>query len=118
MMVWVYYFIIFSLVWEICNQFFTQRVKMFQFIRKYLLLEAVSDRSAIMETIPAPSMLASHCAETAGLHLLRCGLKSLEDAPLQDKGHDITNSRQDSLECKNPREGQLHFSNTSIKGVF
>lgn len=58
MMAWEYYFIIFSLVWGKCNQFFTQKVKMFQFIRKYMLLEAVEDRSVIMETIPAASMQA------------------------------------------------------------
>ena len=58
MMAWEYYFIIFSLVWEICNQFFTQRVKMFQFIREYTLLEAVENRSVIMKTIPAASMQA------------------------------------------------------------
>lgn len=85
---------------------------MFQFIRKYLLLEAVKDRSVIMETIPAASMQAmpaSNCAEMTSLHLLRCGLKSLEDVTLQDQGHDITSSRQDSLKCKNPWEEQLHF---------
>lgn len=58
MMAWEYYFIIFSLVWEICNQFFTQRVKMFQFIREYTLLEAVENRSVIMKTILAASMQA------------------------------------------------------------
>lgn len=85
---------------------------MFQCTRKYLLLEAVIDRNVIMKTIPAPSMqamLASHWAETTGLHLLKYGLKSLEDVLLQHKGHDITSSRQDSLECKDPWEGQLHF---------
>lgn len=86
MMVWLYYFIIFSLAWETCNQPATQREKkMFQFIRKYLLLEAVNDRNVIMKTISATSrqaMLARHCAERTGLRLLRCGLKGLEDVNL------------------------------------
>lgn len=85
---------------------------MFQIIRKYLFLEPVNDRNVIMKTIPATSMQAvsaSHCPEMTGLHLLRCGLKNLEDVSLQDKGHDISSSRQDSLKCKYPWEGQLHL---------
>lgn len=49
-----------------------------------------------METIPAISMqakLANHCVKMTGLHQLRCGLKGLEDVPLQDKVHDTTSSR-------------------------
>lgn len=58
-----------------------------------------------METIPATSMqamLANYCAKPTGLHQLRCRLKGLKDVPLQDKVHDTTSSRQDSLKCKNP----------------
>lgn len=35
---------------KICNKFFTQRVKMVQFIRKHELLETVKDRTVITET--------------------------------------------------------------------
>lgn len=75
-MVWVYSFITSSSVWEICNEFFTQRLKMVQFIRKHVLLETVKDRTVITETSLAtlmPATLAGPGAETTSLYLLRYG---------------------------------------------
>lgn len=73
-MVWVYSFITSSSVWEICNEFSTQRVEMVQFIRKHVLLETVKDRTVITETSLAtlmPATLAGPGAVTTSLYLLR-----------------------------------------------
>lgn len=77
----VYSFITFSSVWEICNEFFTHQVKMFQFIRKRALLETVKDRTVVTETSLAtlvPATLAAPGAEMANLQPLRGGSEKSE----------------------------------------